>query len=582
MVLVTVDTLRADRLGCYGARSPETPAYDRLAREGALFENAVATNPLTLPAHASILTGRHPAEHGVHGNGNFALPASEATLASLLSARGFTTAAFVGAFPLSHRFGLSRGFDLFDDEFGSRSLPGGETVPRSERRAREVNARALPWLRARAGERFFLWLHYFDPHFEYVPEEPYASRYAAAPYDGEVAATDAALSELLGALDRAGLASTTLVVVMADHGEGLGDHGEAFHGVFLYDSTIRVPLILRAPDALPAGARSTAVVSGADVAPTLLEILGIDVPDSMTGRSALGAVRGAPPRSRAPLGDGAVCESFGPWLEFRWSPLHGFRTAAWKFIEAPEPELYDLANDPRETKNLAVARPELLAVAREARRSANAASAASSAAGAGPASKPTVPADAETIERLRSLGYAASAAAPKLPGPGQRLRDPKSMAGFEESYYRAIAMLNSGKDAGAAAAIFGVLARRDPAAPIVHYQLGRALYRVGRPIEAEREFTEALALDPSLAEAAYNIGVLCEARKEFATATSWFRKAAALEPDNHEARAALARRLYAAGDLRGAAAELRAALAASPSNADYRAALADLERRGAR
>ena len=611
MILVTVDTLRTDRLGCYGGQSPATPAFDRLAREGTLFENAIATNPLTLPAHVSILTGRSPGEHGVHGNGNFALADGVPTLGTILSGAGFATGAFVGAFPLAYRFGLGRGFGIYDDDFGNMEAPGRGVVPRYERRAREVNERARRWLDARRPEeRFFLWVHYFDPHFEYVPEEPYASRYPGRPYDGEVAATDAALGEILADMDRLGMAASTAVVVVADHGEGLGDHGEAFHGVFLYDATIHVPLIIRAPGITRAGSRVRTSVSGADVAPTTLAILGIAGTAGMTGRSALSSMSAAtvfenPGSPRVALHEGTaadappepvfaeavVSESYGPWFEFRWSPLIALRTAAWKYVEAPEPELYDLKNDPGETRNLAQAKPERLAEARKTLASARAAVAGRTVptgpGGAdGRAARPADPraaraASAEEIERLRSLGYAATAAAPSMPLPSSRLRDPKTMRGYEEAYYRAFLLLSEGKIDDAIRAYRALLAR-DPNAPLVHHQLGRAFSRSKQYDAAEKEFREALRLAPDLAEAAYDIAAVRETLGDSAGAEQWFRAAIALNAIYPEAHAALARRLFAKGDLVGARSEIERAVALAPTDPAYKEALRGLDRQMAR
>lgn len=567
VLLVTVDTLRADRLGCYGGRSPQTPAYDRLAREGALFTNAIATNPLTLPAHVSILTGRSPLLHGVRGNGNFALPRGVPTLTQILRQDGLRTAAFVGAFPLAYRFGLGEGFEIYDDDFGAVLRPGtagaeARAVPRSERRAREVNAKALAWLASMGTQGpFFVWVHYFDPHFEYLPEEPFASRYPGAPYDGEVAATDQALGELLEALDRLGLASSTIVVVAADHGESLGEHGEAFHGVFVYDATTRVPLIVRAPGRLAPGLRVNGVAGGADIAPTILALLGRPAPAGMSGRAL--EAQGAGEEGR-----GVITESYGPWFEFGWSPLVAWRTVGWKFIEAPEPELYDLASDPGETVNLAARDPERVAAMRGELSRAIAA--------VGPESGSAVRAvGEEEREHLASLGYASSGPAPRLPAAGAHLIDPKAMRGFEEQYYRAFTLLNLGRFEDAIRE-YRALAARAPDAPFVHHQLGRALRRTGAKAEAAGEFLAALRLSPGLAEAAFDLGALSEADGEREAAERWYRKALAINDAYPEAHASLARVRFAAGDRPGAESEIRRAIALDPTTTVYRQALASL------
>ena len=309
ILLITLDTTRADRLGCYGHAAASTPALDQLAAGGTCFDSAFAQIPLTLPSHASLLTGMHPAELGILDNGRAALPDDVETLAETCRDRGYRTAAFLAASVLDGRFGLSAGFDVYDDELPAP--PGGVIEFDQERPANVVCDRALAWLAGNTDSPFFCWVHFFDPHGPYEPPEPFRSR-LADPYDGEVAFADTQVGRLMSWLQAHELADRTLVVVASDHGEGLGEHGESAHGVFLYDSTIRVPLILSMPTRIAAGRRVTAVVSLVDILPTLLELLGWPVPGAVSGTSFAGALHGnrLPPQSSYARSDYAL-DHFG-------------------------------------------------------------------------------------------------------------------------------------------------------------------------------------------------------------------------------------------------------------------------------
>ena len=311
-----------------------------------LFESCISVAPITLPSHASILTGLYPFTHGARNNGTHQLPAEVRTLAELLGPQGVATGAVVSAMVLDHRYGLDQGFEVYDDDL-SAGEPAAALMFR-ETAADDTAARALRWLESHAAERWFLWVHFFDPHVEYRPPEPYASRFADAPYDGEIAFADAALGELIGWLERRGQLDRTLVAMTSDHGESLGEHGESTHGVFLYDATTRVPLVLSHP-ALAQGARVREVVSVIDIAPTVLELLGSPAVAGLDGRSlaatCLRPEHGAPPAV-------AYSEAMVPRLNYGWSELRALRDGSHRYVRAPRPELYELAADPRETRNL--------------------------------------------------------------------------------------------------------------------------------------------------------------------------------------------------------------------------------------
>jgi arylsulfatase A-like enzyme len=318
IVLVSIDTLRADHLGCYGAAFAHTPRLDALAAGGVRFANAISPAPLTLPSHTTLLTGLDPPEHGVRHNGVFRLTDDVPTLAEHLREAGFATAAFVAAYVLDRQFGLDRGFDRYDDRTSQpRYGRGMLTFP--ERPANEVVDAALEWLASAPG-RFFLWVHLYDPHAEYRPPAGFASAFPARPYDGEIAFADFQVGRLLAALDQRFPDGRTLVVVTADHGESLGEHGEATHSHLVYDATQHVPLIVQGPG-LPRGGVVEDVVALRDVAPTVLDLLGVPPLPGATGRSLAEAVRGGALEPRA-----AHVETLAPQLDWGWSPLLGLRT----------------------------------------------------------------------------------------------------------------------------------------------------------------------------------------------------------------------------------------------------------------
>src|SRR5436309_3318282 len=343
VVLVTIDTLRADALGASGNPAAATPWMDRLAREGVRFERAYAHNVVTLPSHANILSGRYPLEHGVRDNAGFRFPRGVDTLATLLKARGYRTGAFVSAFPLASQFGLAAGFDVYDDRF----LSGDDGLGRrqEERPGARTVAAAREWLAGAGGAPSFLWVHLYEPHFPYRPPGALASRFAADPYAGEVAAADEALEPLPGPLLARGTEGRTLVILTGDHGESRGEHGEKTHGIFAYDATLHVPLLLYCPRLLRPG-RVAEPVRHVDLLPTVVDALGLGVPDGLPGRSLLAAAVGREKPS-APV----YFEALSGMMNRRWAPLYGVVRGRLKYIDLPIPELYDLLDDPREERN---------------------------------------------------------------------------------------------------------------------------------------------------------------------------------------------------------------------------------------
>jgi arylsulfatase A-like enzyme len=469
--LVTVDTLRADALGAYGHQGADTPWIDRLAAAGVRFEQAHAHNVLTLPSHANLLTGRYPFQHGVRDNAGFRFPASLDTLATLLRARGYRTGAFVSAFPLDSRFGLARGFDTYDDE-----LPAprpGATFLEPERAGSETVQRALRFLAARDARPTFLWLHIYEPHFPY---DSGVARFATRPYDGDVAAADASLGPLLAPLLARGAQGGTVVVLTADHGEALGEHGEATHGLLAYEGTLRVPLLLYAPGLLTARVVD-AHARHVDVVPTVFDLLGLPQPAGLAGRSLVPLARGAT-ETHAPA---SYFEALAGALQRGWAPITGLIEGQHKYIEGSEPELYDLRADPSEAVNLATR-------AAKWSRSLQAQLRTLHAWDGRPAS---VEEDAEARARLASLGYLASTRSARDP-PGVA-RDPRQQIALEQRLHEIVSLTLDGQQAAALARARS-LTRAEPGMAVAFVHLAQLEHDTGNLPAAIAALRHVLAL----------------------------------------------------------------------------------------
>ncbi len=476
VLLITVDTLRTDALGSYGNPRAETPWMDRLAAAGVRFTDAHAHSVLTLPSHANIFSGLYPHEHGVRDNSGFRFSAEPLTLAGVLREQSYRTGAFVSAFPLDSRFGLDRGFELYEDSFvDATSRPA---FLEQERAGTETVALAREWLAAAEGRPTFSWVHLYEPHFPYAPPEPLTSRFRGNPYAGDVAAADAALAPLLQPILDAGERGNTLVVLTSDHGEALGEHGEATHGIFAYQGVLSVPLILYqprlfGPRVLSAPARHI------DLLPTILDALALPLPPGLTGRSLLPAAAGAP-------GDAAVptyFEALSGQLNRGWAPLYGLIQESWKYIDLPIPELYDLAADPRETRNLAVAEPGRLAALRatlDPLRELD--------RGAVPS-----PESAEIRERLQSLGYLSGGAPSKDHYTEED--DPKRLIELDR-IQRQVAGLYDDGDLEGALRLCRELVRRRPGMRMALFDLAHLERESGNLDAAIQALRRAFALSP--------------------------------------------------------------------------------------
>jgi arylsulfatase A-like enzyme/Flp pilus assembly protein TadD len=467
VVLVTIDTLRADAVGFDGNRRVETPTLDRLASQGIVFDEAHAQNVVTLPSHTNILTGLYPFQHGVRDNSGFKLDPSVPTIATLLHDRGYATGAFVGAFPLDSRFGLTRGFDVYDDRYrrGKSTLD----FEMAERPGAEVVAAARDWWAKQAGRPRFLWVHLYDCHAPYRPPAPFAERYADDPYLGEVAGVDAALGPLLEPF-LSGAAAPALVIVTSDHGEARGDHGEQTHGLFTYEATLHIPLVVWCRGVLPPG-RSREYVRHVDIAPTILAALGAEKPAAWPGVSLFPREGAAPPRP-------SYFESYSTAFNRGWAPLRGILVDGEKYIDLPIPELYDLRQDAAEANNLASKKADDL---RRLARLVPAGSDFRSADRAAPGS--------EEVQQLRSLGYLAGSAVRK--DKYTDADDPKTLIDVDRRMHDCVDLYQRGKLPEAIAVARDVV-RDQPNMPMGYENLAFVLRRAGSTDEALAVYRKAV------------------------------------------------------------------------------------------
>ena len=617
VLLVTIDTLRADALGCYGGAA-STPALDRLAAGGVRFEFAHAHAVTTLPSHASILTGSYPFQHGLRDNSGYRLPPHSRTIATLLGAAGYATAAYVAAFPLHSRFGLNQGFGVYDDRFGDTRAPDEFAMP--ERPAPAVVALARSWLAQRGPGPWFVWVHVFDPHAPYRPPAPYDAQYASRPYFGEVAAVDAALAPLFDDL-RSG-SQPTLVVVTGDHGEALGDHGEPTHGLFTYESTLKVPLIVAeiggSAPARGRGDTSRMPARHVDILPTILEAVGQPLPADLAGRSLLTAAE----RSDATVRP-SYFEAMSAMLNRGWAPLTGVLVDREKYIDVPIAERYDLAADPIEQVNLAGTTAERDRALAATLRGFNA-----------PPPGQRQSEDADATARLRALGYVSGAAAAKARYTDAD--DPKSLVDVDRAVHDGVDAFAAGRAVEAIQIYQQVIARRpdmaiayrhlafierqrgnvagaidvlqraikagvtDPRAiaQLGEYMteggqmaagirllesvtknpaagdldalnaLGIAYAETGRADAARAIFERVLTINPGSSVPLENLGLLALERGDVAVATQQFQRAIEVDPRSSRAHSGLGNVALKRGDQKTAADEWRRAVELDPRNFD--------------
>jgi len=521
VVVITIDTVRADHLGCYGDCSIATPNVDGLAHSAARFTHAFTPVPITLPAHTALFTGTFPMATGVHDFSD-RVPASAVTLAQVLLDHGYSTAAFLGADVLDSRFGLNRGFKTYFDHFDrSRPESGLDMVKRT---GDQVVDYALDWLETNPRRPLFLWVHLYDAHTPYAPPEPYASRYRGRPYDGEIAFVDAQVGRLIAFLNDVGVYEHAVVVVAGDHGEGLGEHGEKAHGFFVYNSTLHVPLLVKVPGT---GARTIEKeASLVDVMPTVLQALQLAIPPSVQGRSLLSDILG----KASPSASNLYAESNVPLLHFQWSPLHALQSDGLKYIDAPRPELYDTRIDPHETKNLL---PAKQALAHEMRDRLHALEHRYTLA-SGTEAKKSEPKDPELEQRLRSLGYVAVSGGTFSDSSGKVLPDPKDRIRVYELVSEAMAealrqryreSLEKLREAE----------KEDPVSLAIRYLQGIDYYQLrDSPLALER-FKAARELDPKYSPAIYYLGLTEVQAGDLKDAEASFQRTLELNPHHFAA-----------------------------------------------
>ncbi len=523
LVVVTLDTTRADRIGAYGGRDVETPAVDALAREGVLFEQPVAVAPLTLPVHSTLFTGKFPPEHGVRDNGGFFLGPDQVTLAEVLKARGYRTGGFVGAYVLDSKWGIDQGFDTYVDDF-DLSKTKVMSIGSIQRPGNEVVDKALPWIEQVKDAPFFAWVHLYDAHTPYKAPEPFGSRYKAHPYNGEVAFADSQVGRVVERLKALGVYERTVVVVMGDHGESLGDHGEATHGFFIYDAVTKVPFVIRAPFSLTASRRVADPVRSVDLMPTVLDLLGVEAPKPMSGTSLVPLMTGA----RREMALDAYSESMYPLHHYGWSDIRSLRAGRYKVIDAPRPELYDLDRDPGEAANLFDERravgDTMLAQLRRLESGFSKTEAA----------LPAADVDPEARARLAALGYVGSFVA-SASDPRTGRADPKDKIGLFNKLGRAMDLANDNddEDAPPSPEMIGVLEevlREDPEVIDAWFTLGTHYLRHREPRKAIEYFQKTLSLKPDYDLAVINLARAYRALGDDDAALAGFERYLQIDP----------------------------------------------------
>jgi choline-sulfatase len=524
IILITLDTTRADRMGFLGSKRGLTPNLDALARQSVVFARAYAQVPLTTPSHATILTGTYPQFNQIGDMGNV-LGESLPYLPDILHGNGYSTAGFVGSQVLDPAGvgapGFGRGFDIYDAGFHSRSS-GEDRYQSIERRALSVVERAQNWILKHSTRPFFLWVHLYDPHDPYDPPLPFKTRYATQLYDGEIAYTDFAVGKLLQLLRSRGLYRGSLIAVMADHGEALGEHGEASHGIFLYDETIHVPLMFKLPGQQQ-GARIQSRVGLVDVAPTVLALAGTEVPRAMQGVVLLGAAARENDRP-------AYAESDYPFRAFGWSPLRSVRNGKYLYIKAPRPELYDESADPKATRNIASSER---AVAET--MSAGLRQFVQKTRSASTAKQELRP---EQVEQLQALGYVATVNRSD-PAGAEGGADPKDKIEIANAMHEALLAAEEDRYQDAVSPLQRVL-KGEPTSALANLQLGKALSRLQQYEQALPYLKKAVALTPESGLAQYELGVALMGNADFAEGARQLELAVLRVPDSADIHFSLA------------------------------------------
>jgi choline-sulfatase len=570
VVLVTIDTLRADHIHCYGYEPIQTPALDALAKDGIRFTQAFTPSPITNTSHTSILTGLMPSSHGVT---DFAVPLApdHPTMAELLKKSGYHTAAFIGAVILDSKTlapGLDRGFDFYDN-FPAHPQTKARWG-RVERRGQEVVQHAETWMTAHPAGPRFVWIHLYDPHDPYEPPPPFSQTYKDRLYDGEIAYADSALAGFVGYLKKTGRYDNALIVVVGDHGEGLGEHHEDTHGIFLYDSTTHVPLIVKLPITKLLAQRHTvqvveAQVRTTDILPTMVDWLGIPPPERLDGASLKPYFDGT---EKSPIRDRiAIGETDYP-LRFGWAPLRSVRAEGLKFIEAPRPELYDLHSDPRELANHYQASDPVVQKFRETLAEIRDKASPQSADGAAPVAQ-------NSNDALKALGYQGQSGA-KDPSNASQLPDPKDKIEEQNLLHGAMMASDDNRTDEARKALEKVL-QLDPKSPTALRQLGELELNAGDNAKAAEHLEQARQVRPEDSTAAFYEGQARKKIGDFAGARDALEASLKLTPGQFPARLLLGQVYLALKDLKNAEDQFEAALLLEPKSAEAQQGLAQAQ-----
>ncbi len=517
IVLISLDTCRADHLSCYGYWQPTTPHIDALAREGYLFSHAMTPAPLTLPAHTSMLTGTVPPHHGKHENQDVYFDPSHVTLAALLKTKGYRTGAFVGAQVLNNCFGLNRGFDIYNDQFAK----DGQGKDRSQRRAEEVNSAAFTWLEKQKGSPVFLFLHYYDPHTTYDPPEPFATTFKESPYAGEIAYADHCIGEVVAKLKSLDMYESSLIIVTGDHGEMLGEHGEITHKYFIYQSAIKVPLIYKLPEST-GRQRIDCLASIIDIVPTVCDLAGIKPPSPIHGKSLAGYFINKPPQ---PEDRYLYCESFYP-TQYGTSPLLGLVGKQWKYIQTTRPELYDLQKDPGEQTNLVDVHSQRARILKDRLSQILERTVRQEP-------QEETPLDARTINHLHSLGYVTFSTAEENFSFDQSKEDPKDLIGFHNEFRKIHDLMKQNNLAGIRSLGESLIKQRPQFYKIYDLLLGAALSQ--EDYEAAIRYGEkALALKPGRFNEHFLMGLAYSQSKQYEQAARQFEFVLKFIPEDQE------------------------------------------------
>lgn len=572
ILLITLDTTRADKFGCYGNKKIKTPFMDSIARDGVLFERCISPAALTLPSHASIMTGLYPTFHGIRVNGNTALSRSHQTLAELLAGQGYQCGAFIAAFVLDGRWGLKQGFHHYDDQFDLKKYKRLD-LGHVQRPGPEVLDAAFKWMDTSKDKPFFSWIHLYDPHTPYEPPEPYRSMYhtgdMAGLYDGEIAYTDTLLGRCTEWLEQNNLDKNTILVIVGDHGEGLGDHGEETHGYYIYEYAVHVPFVIKSPGLK--GKRIPAQVSTIDIYSTLLEMSGIQVPRENQGKSLLPAMFAGETGQRGETEEDAYlyCESMTPNIQYGWAPLYGIHAGQYKYIDAPRPELYDLSKDPKELNNLVRRFPGKV---KTYKRLLDKIMADTSEGAPEPE---TANLDQQTLKRLATLGYVGGLSTKKRGrrGKGRLLADPKDKLEIFKAVSLASEHIARDKHSEAAASLEAVL-KKDRHIPQAKLLLSTCYVELNRPEEAKTILDQMLKDDPNNLEALISMANILSSEGKDEDVITLCKKALAVDDRNTQAHNLIGEVFMGRKDHQGALPHLRRAAEIQPKLTQIRQNLA--------